>query len=206
MRRAVILLLLSCVLGAASLVVAGSASACTCTQSTLKDSFNRADAVFLGSLESADEVAGGDDGGNRTLHVFRVDQVYKGTAHREQGVVSPASEDSCGLRFGGSGPYVVFASKSGHLGGDEFTELTDGQYAASTCGGTAPASDDLEEALESLLSLPADPQLTNDPLPGAAGPQLAATSRLVPGIVGIGAVVVLLVGTLLVRRRLLSRR
>jgi hypothetical protein len=203
-RRAVLLLLMTCLFGAATVVVAGEASACTCTQSTLRDSFNRADTVFLGSLEPA---GGGEQGTERNLHVFRVSQVFKGTAHRNQGVVSPASEESCGLLFGGDGPFVVFASRSAHLGGDgEFTRLTEGQYAASSCGGTAPATDELEEALATLASLPADPQLTTDPLPGAAGLELASSSRTVPVAAGVGAVVVLLVGTLLVRRRLLNRR
>jgi hypothetical protein len=205
-RRAVLLLLLSCVFGAATVVVAGPASACTCTKSTLKDSFNRADAVFLGSLESPDE-AGADDDSGRTLHVFRVQTVYKGTAHREQGVVTPAAEADCGLQFGADGPFVVFASSSAHLGGGgEFTELTDGQYAVSSCGGTAPASVELEEALAGLASLPADPGLAEPPLAGAAGLELASANRVLPGALGIGAVLVLLVGTLLVRRRLLSRR
>ena len=204
MRRALLLLLLSCVFGAATVVVAGPASACSCTKSTLRDYFNRADAVFLGSLESTDDAGNGTD---RTLHVFDVDTVYKGTAHREQGVVTPSSDATCGLAFGGEGPFVVFASRSAHLGGaGEFTELAEGQYAASSCGGTAPATDALEEALESLASLPADPMLTSEPLPGAAGLRLASSDRMLPSALGIGAVVALLAGTLLVRRRLLTRR
>jgi hypothetical protein len=203
-RRALLLLLLTCLFGAATLVLAGQASACTCTQSTLRENFNRADAVFVGTREPAD--GAGEEDANRALNVFRVSQVFKGTAHREQGVVTATAESSCGLQFG-DGAFVVFASRSAHLGGEgEFTELSEGQYAASMCGGTAPAVDELEEALETLASLPADPRLTNDPLPGAAGLELASSSRTLPTAVGVGAVVVLLVGTLLVRRRLLNRR
>jgi hypothetical protein len=204
-RRALFLVLLTCLFGAVILVVPDQASACTCMQSSLRENFNRADAVFVGALDHGDD--SGDEDRDRRLEVFEVSEVFKGTARHEQGVVSPAAESNCGLRFGGEGPFVVFASRSAHLGGDgAFTELAEGQYAASTCGGTAPATDELEEALKTLASLPGDPQLTNDPLPGAAGLELASSSSTVPTVAGLGAVVVLLVGTLLVRRRLLNQR
>jgi hypothetical protein len=41
------------------------------------------------------------------LHVFAVDTVFKGTAHEQQGVVSPMSGATCGLELAGEGPFAL---------------------------------------------------------------------------------------------------
>lgn len=206
-RRAVVTFLLTCLVAVPALLTAAPASACDCASSSVKEYFDRADAVFTGSLVSREvERPGGGSSTDAALHVFTVDSVYKGTAHREQGVVSPQSGASCGLELTGEGPFIVFGSRSGHLGGESFTELTDGQYAASLCGGTTQATPALEAELAALASLPADPGITQDPLPGAAGIEPASSSRMIPALSGVGAVVVLTALALLLRRRLLSRR
>jgi len=205
-RRILVTVLLGGLLAVAALFGAAPASACDCAGSTTKEYFDRADAVFIGSLLSREVDGAGGSSTDAALHVFTVDSVFKGTAHREQGVVSPRSGASCGLELSGDGPFVVFATRSAHLGGGAFTELADGQYAASLCGGTAPATSGLEAELEALASLPADPGITNDPLPGGAGLEPASSSRMMPAVAGVGAVLVLAAGALLLRRRLLSRR
>lgn len=206
-RRAVVIVLLAFLVAVPALLSATPASACDCASSSVKEYFDRADAVFIGSLASREvEQPGGGSSTDPALHVFTVDSVYKGTAHREQGVVSPQSGASCGLELGGEGPFIVFASRSGHLGGETFTELPDGQYAASLCGGTTQVTPGLEAELEALAGLPADPGITKDPLPGVAGIELASSSRVAPALAGVGAVVVLTALALLLRRRLVSRR
>ena len=105
--------------------------------------------------------------------------------------MSPQSGASCGLELRGEGPFIVFATRSGHLGGETFAELTDGQYAASLVRRDDAGDPGLEADLEALASLPADPGLTKDPLPGVAGMEPASSSRVVPAGAGAGAVVVL---------------
>jgi hypothetical protein len=67
---------------------------------------SRADAVFLGRLVSR-EVSGGSVSSDPALHVLAVTEVYKGSAHAEQGVVSAASGGSRGLELTGEGPLAV---------------------------------------------------------------------------------------------------
>jgi hypothetical protein len=90
---------------------------------------SRADAVFLGRLVSR-EVSGGSVSSDPALHVLAVTEVYKGSAHAEQGVVSAASGGSRGLELTGEGPLAVFATRSVDVAGD--------QYRADLCGGHGP--------------------------------------------------------------------
>lgn len=150
------------------------------------------------------------------LHVFAVDTVFKGAAHEEQAVLSPMSGASCGLELGGNGPFVVFATRSGDLGGPSFAGLGD-QYAAFLCGGTAPATDDLEAELRALAGPPASgPPASGPPVPGDDGSADAPPGAVGPGAtydpglptpaLTAGALTVVLLGWLLLRRRAAARR
>ncbi len=199
MRRTAATLLLSCLLAASALIAAPPASACSCVPQTTAQHLERADAVFTARLVSREEFRGSVLGGaDAALHVFAVDTVVKGTAHREQGVLSPASGASCGLELVGDGPFVVFATRSADLGGgDPLPTLADGQYAALLCGGTGPATPGLLAELDALAPAAATPA----PLPGSAGTTPAGPGRVVPTVAGAGALALLGIGALLVLRR-----
>ncbi len=207
MRRVLVLVPLVALLLGGALMVASPASACSCAGRSTAEFLDRADAVFIGRLVSREVVRPPGAIGSSAdpaLHVFAVETVLKGTAHAEQGVVSAESGASCGLELSGDGPFVVFATRSADLGGTEPTPLEDGRYAASLCGGTAPATPELRSELEALAS--AAPGPPSDPLPGAAGIDGLPTqaSDTVPGwLVLVLAVVVAALSTagLLAQRR-----
>jgi hypothetical protein len=203
-RRTAVTLLLSSLLMAAGLLVASPASACSCVGGTTEQFLDRADAVFTARLVSREEPRGTIiSSADPALHVFAVDTVFKGTAHEEQGVLSPVSGATCGLELVGEGPFVVFATRSTDLGGESFATLAADQYAAFLCGGTAPLTPALEAEL-TALSPPSAPT-EETPLPGAGGTVSSGSpsGSGLPGpvIAGAGALAVLLVTALLHRRR-----
>jgi hypothetical protein len=205
-RRTALTLLLGCLLVAAGLFVAAPASACSCAGSTTQESFAGADAVFRATLLSRepprpqDGISGGAD---PALYVFAVEAVYKGTANEEQGVVSPASGAGCGLELSGDGPFIVFATRSADFGGEEFT-LEDDEYAAFLCGGTGPATPELETELAALAGSPTDPEPAPGPLTGTGGPdsvEPSGTASFVPALATTGTLALIVSGGMLVRRR-----
>jgi hypothetical protein len=199
-RRTAGILLLTCLYVVLTVPVAPAASACSCVGGTTQRFFADADAVFTGRLVSREEPATVTSSADPALHVFAVDTVYKGTVHQSQGVLSPVSGATCGLELTGDGPFVVFATRSADLGVGEFTRLAEDQYAAFLCGGTGPVTSEIEAELTTLTDVPDEPPAA--PLPGAAGVEQSASSGSLPALAGIGAVVVLVAGTLLVLRRL----
>src|SRR5215217_6381639 len=148
-RRSLVTLLLAVLLSAAGLLLASPAQACSCAEATTAQHFADADLVFTGTLVSR-EVDHPDwpvmSSGDPALHVFAVDDVYKGEAHEEQGVVSAADSASCGLDLAGDGPFVVFASSD--------PGLPDGQYRAGLCDGTGLAGTAVVAELEDLAPAP----------------------------------------------------
>jgi hypothetical protein len=199
-RRTAGILLLTCLYVVLTVAVAPAASACSCVGGTTQRFFADADAVFTGRLVSREEPATVTSSADPALHVFAVDTVYKGTVHQSQGVLSPVSGATCGLELTGDGPFVVFATRSADLGGGEFATMAEDQYAAFLCGGTGPVTSEIEAELTTLTDVPDEPPAA--PLPGAAGVEQSASSGSLPALAGIGAVVVLVAGTLLVLRRL----
>jgi hypothetical protein len=67
------------------------------------------------------------------LHVFTVDTVFKGSVQEQQRVVSAADDAGCGLEQSGTGPFLVFATRS--------PDLADDRYSADLCGGHGSARD-----------------------------------------------------------------
>ena len=203
MRRTTTTVLAGLLLVLAGWVGAAPASACSCAGGTTEQFFTRADAVFTGTLLRRDPPARNGPMGSSTdpaLHVFAVDRALKGTVQDEQGVLSPDSGASCGLELSGSGPFVVFAGRSTDVGGTSFATLTDDQYAAYLCGGTATLTPDLEVELQALAAA-TTPTATVDPLPRAASAPEPGPGLLVPMVVGGGFAVVLLAVLLLRRHR-----
>ncbi|RBY92853.1 hypothetical protein [Blastococcus sp. TF02A-30] len=150
MRRSGILLLLSALLGALAVVVAGPAAACSCAGGTTIEQLERADAVFTGRLISRTPGDGGSSA-SPAVHLFEVEMVVKGQVLGQQEVLSPDSGASCGIELPERGPVAVFASRSTDLGGTPFATLAEDQYAAFLCDGTAPLTPLLEAELEALL-------------------------------------------------------
>ncbi|MGY1822390.1 hypothetical protein [Geodermatophilus sp. SYSU D00079] len=146
MRRTTTCLLTALVLLAAGWVLAGPASACSCTGEPLARQVDRADAVFTGRLLSR-EVHGGASSSAPALHVFAVDVVWKGSVAAEQGVVSAASGASCGLELDGDGPFLVLAMGASDPGEDPMS--------ADLCGGTTTWTPETEAAVRAALGDPA---------------------------------------------------
>lgn len=210
MRRTLVTLLLAGLLTTAGLFVASPASACSCMTQTTQQFLDGADAVFTGRLVSREEPPGPlVSSADPAVHVFAVDAVVKGTAHEQQEVLSPMSGATCGLEIAGEGPFVVFATRSGDLGGGaQFATLAQDQYAAFLCGGTAPLTPALETELRSLAGTTTDPVgETTTPPPADAGPTPRPEGSAVPGPVVAAAVLVLAAGTavLMYRRRSAGR-
>ena len=182
------------------------AYACSCASIPISESFEQADAVFVGRLDSRTVShpglpnAGSDD---PALHVFAVQSVYKGEVRERQGVVSASSSATCGLELQGDGPFMVFASRDG----DVTVRPAPGQYAANLCNGTAPATSELVARLKALGAKPETPRAEataaapTNPLPGAA----ATTSPWNRSGLVVGGALVLLVGWTL-RRGLGAQR
>ena len=191
-------LLVGCALTLAGVVVATPAYACSCAAATTtREYFDGADAVFAGSLVSR-TVTHPDSkvhsSGDPALHVFAVDEVFKGDVHQQQGVVSADQGGSCGLELSGKGPFVVFAKRPAG-GGATLT--------ADLCGGTAPAGAALEADLGALAGAPARP-LADDDVPSVA-PAEPATSW-VPALAVAGGLALVLLGIFRMRRRIPTHR
>jgi len=190
-------LLVGCLLTLVGVVVATPASACSCAAATTKQYFDDADAVFTGSLVSR-TVTHPDSkvhsSGDPALHVFAVDEVFKGDVHQQQGVVSADQGGSCGLELSGKGPFVVFASRPADGG----TTLT-----ADLCGGTAPAAAALEADLGALTGASARP-LAGDDVPRLAGAEPATS--WVPALAVAGGLALVLLGIFRMRRRIPTHR
>jgi hypothetical protein len=99
-------------------VDAKPAAACDCAPISPLRALRRADVVFRGSVLSSDRVGRGTDA--RTDLRFQVEEVYKGTAYREQVVATPRNDDrGCGLKVKKGATWVVFALDGIEGTGDE---------------------------------------------------------------------------------------
>jgi hypothetical protein len=194
MRRIPASLLLGALLAAAGLIVAPSASACSCAGiPSPTAAFSSADAVFTGRLVSREvhhpnwPIIGS---GDPAVHIFAVDEVFKGAVHEEQGVVSADSGATCGLELTGEGPFVVYATES------------DGGYRAGLCDGVTTVTAEIESELRAIAGTTtggADPA----PLAGAAGTDAPGPPKTA---VAAAALVLVLGGALLLRRRRAAKR
>jgi hypothetical protein len=123
---------------------AAPAAACSCKASSTAEQYQRADAVFTGTLVSRTEGQKVDASFPPATYLFTVDEVLKGEVLDRQPVISAWIGASCGLEIGSTGPFAVFArEKQGHLW-------------ASLCGGTATLTPELQYRVD-LLSGRLDP-------------------------------------------------
>jgi hypothetical protein len=128
----VTLALLVSILGLA--VNPAPAHACSCARNSLANALDRADVAFLGSVER-----------NRTVKrpaprhnelTFKVARVYKGSAYREQLVVTPPSTAECGLDPAPGTEFIIFATQQTRVDGSRQTAA----LITSLCNGNLSTS------------------------------------------------------------------
>ena len=112
--------------GAALVLTARPASACSCATRTDTEAFATAQAVFTATLVEV-RTPGGSvySSADPERFVFDVHRVYKGDVHARQSVVTARGGASCGLEISGSGPFLVYVDTQ-----------RDGLLTANLCGGT----------------------------------------------------------------------
>jgi hypothetical protein len=164
--------------------LATPASACSCVGLTDAQAFDRADAVFVGTLESR-TVEDRTTSFAPAVHTFAVSEVRKGTALPRQEVVSAASGASCGLELSGNGPFLVTARST--WGGYE-PRPGPGQLVTGLCDGTRALTAAEVAALSPLASPAAGGPATPTPSPenpeGVDGPLVLLTFATGAGVLG----------------------
>ncbi|MGY1856442.1 hypothetical protein [Modestobacter sp. SYSU DS0290] len=188
-------LLLGGALLVAGWVTPSPASACSCTTADTAEQFDRADAVFTGTLVSREVLRPGGSSGDPALHVFAVDTLHKGVASARQQVVSACSGASCGLELTGDGPFLIFATDP--------PDLPEGQLAADLCGGTAPLTPQLAAEARGIAAV-ADPPTPGPPV-GAQAEEADGTKALAL-VAGAAGAAVLMGALVVVRDRRAARR
>ena len=98
------------------------ASACTCTDPTLKEAFKQAETVFVGAVSDL----GLDYSKHERITGFTVQRVFKGAVPEHIRVVSALDEAACGYSFARGTAYVVFTRT---ISGRPFTSLCAGNRA-----------------------------------------------------------------------------
>jgi len=180
-------MLLACV-GLVLTVSAPASAACTCKQGQLEQQVQRADVVFIGTIDGVE--AAGDD----FTYDVTASRAYQGTPERSTQVFSAGGPAACGLGELEVGTTYVFLAT-----GDA------APYDADSCGGTAVANPTKVEKVEALLGEgtsvepppPPTAQLTRVEDSPPAGFARAAAPGAAAAIIG-------LLGLVVVRR--LARR
>jgi hypothetical protein len=98
---------------------AGAASACTCTDPSVKDAFVQAEVVFVGAVSDL----GLDYSKHERVTGFSVQRVFKGAVPERIRVVSALTEAACGYPFARGTSYLVFTRT---ISGRAFTWLCAG--------------------------------------------------------------------------------
>ncbi len=127
----------------------GTASACSCVESTDAELLDAVDVVFRGTLIDYEFVEDPDGDGewsssDPATYTFAVSEVLKGTATETQRVLSPVDGASCGLEIPHEGEFIVLAQAVLWDG----PALAEGDLAAYLCDGTRPASAGFEHDLQ----------------------------------------------------------
>jgi hypothetical protein len=135
------------------LLVPAPSFACSCAQMATDGQVKTADVVVRGTVDGRTEA-----GSDTLVYAVGVDDVFKGSAPREVEVRSAASGAACGLENVALGrEYVVFAYSEG------------GELWANLCGGTAPASPALVDAVQRVTGPPTAPAATTPSVSPEAG-------------------------------------
>ena len=159
-----------------------SAWACSCVQVTPQQSFQQAQAVFTGTVESTDRSP------QRTVVRFAVDAVYKGVAAQSTAIVTESGTravNTCDIDFVVGSRYAVF----GHVEG--------GNLRAQSCSGTTTDVGTLARAGHSR------PLLTYDAVTGSpsGAPAKAAGQGRIGAMAGAALLVAMAGGLLFMRAR-----
>lgn len=120
--------------GLVLLTGAPASADCTCKQGTLEQQVDRADVIFIGTI---DEV--GEEGNTFTYDVT-ASRAYQGAPERSTQVVSVGGRNACGLGDLEVGETYVF-----------FATGTDAPYDADSCGGTTVSNPTKIGKIEKLL-------------------------------------------------------
>lgn len=189
--RLAVATLLACLGLAAGLVVTATAPAaaqCTCRQGQLERQVARADVVFIGTVDTAEQA------GNDWTYDVTASRAYKGTPERSTQVFSAGAAAACGLGELPVGTTYVFLATG-----------TEAPFDADSCGGTSVANPTKVDKVEQLLG---EGTSVEPPPPPTA--QRTLVEEAAPGgfartaAPGAAAVVVGLLGLMVVRR--LARR
>lgn len=180
-------MLLACV-GLVLTVSAPASAACTCKQGQLEQQVQRADVVFIGTIDGVEAA------GNDFTYDITASRAYQGAPERSTQVFSAGGPNACGLGELEVGTTYVFLAT-----GDA------APYDADSCGGTAVANPTKVEKVEALLGegAPVEPpppptaELTRVEDSPPAGFARAAAPGAAAAIIG-------LLGLVVVRR--LARR
>jgi len=131
--------------------------ACSCAQMATDGQVKTADVVVRGAMKQMSPADPGPSG--NVTYTVDVGAVFKGVAPRDLEVRSAASGASCGLENVDLGrEYVVFT----------YRDEASGRLWANLCGGTAPATPALVDAVERVTGAPAAPSA--EPRGGSSDP------------------------------------
>ncbi|CAB4962781.1 unannotated protein [freshwater metagenome] len=195
-------IVLTVLVSGASLVTwgAGPALACSCAYQRTGEFAAAADEIFTGTLTAMTEPprTGVVSSTDPITYTVAVDVVYRGDVGSVAFFESAMSGASCGLEgMAVDRRYLVFVTTDGS------------ERAATSCGGTAPATPGRVDAIERLTGAPAEPAVATDATTSRAAD--GARSELDSGLeavpawtivtAGIGAAVLLLGAGLRRRRR-----
>lgn len=131
--RLAAVLLLAC-LGLVVGISSTASAACTCKQGQLEQQVERADVIFIGTIDKV-EPAGGD-----YTYDITASRAYQGSPERSTQVFSAGGKNSCGLGELSVGTTYVFLATG-----------TAAPYDADSCGGTSVANPTKVAKVEKLL-------------------------------------------------------
>lgn len=126
-------MLLAC-LGLVLTASAPASADCTCKQGELEQQVDRADVVFIGTINEV-----GTEG-NTTTYDITASRAYLGSPERSTQVVSVGGRNACGLGELAVGTTYVFLATG-----------TGAPYDADSCGGTSVANPTKVEKIEKIL-------------------------------------------------------
>lgn len=165
-RRAATVVVGALLAAVLSLLVQGTAHACSCMQPEARADIDRAEVIFVGTPTKRVEPTSDDGSVNSAAPVtwtFDVTTVHRGSATARTAVDSALMDASCGLTFSLGREYLVFARTVGH--DYEILDRTAyGHLGADLCSGTMLLADADAERLG----------LLGDGVPPEPDPTLAA--------------------------------
>lgn len=168
------------VLSLALLIEAKPVWSCSCAPADPAAHYREADAVFIGSMESAAPLRSGPmrSSADPIAYTIAVESVQKGRVSETVVVQSAASGASCGFTFAKGPRYQIYAT------------FEDGVYHTHLCSATAPVGASVYEPDGSRspeeISIFVGPPSVDDPNRGKAGVGVAAGLLAAAVAFGVG--------------------